>query len=851
MAGEGSKLATGWLELTVSTDGAQKSITDGVMPGATAAGDAAGKTFGNSFSKILGAGVIVGAVVLGFKKLYEVGSIFDDVADTIRVGTGATGEALDSLTASARKVGTSVPADFTAVGSVVADLNTRLGLTGGTLETVASQYLEAGRILDQEVDIQGTTAAFSAFGIEGDAVSSSMDNLFRVSQATGVGMNELAAAARAQAPALKILGFSFEDTISLVGGLDKAGLNSTAVMASMSKGLVALAKKGEEPQAAFKRVTAEISALVESGDKAAAIDLASGIFGTKGAVQFIGAVESGTIAFDDLMASTGAGQDTILGVAMETRDLAESWKMVKNNGLDIVAPAADALFALLGNGMGKLADLMGKLPAMAIGVKSLFIDGDFTASFREAFDVEEDSPIVNALFNIREGFVAFTDKLGPMFTILGPQLLTLWQAFSPLSLIFQAIGPQLPGLVSAFADLALTVGGILSGALVVALPLITDLSGILVDILGGVVTFIIPALTWLASVVSENADFLLVMGIIVGGMILAMRTWAIVTGVITALSYGLAGATYATGTAGTIVTGVTKVWTAGQWLLNAALTANPIGLIVAGILLLVAAIVWVATQTTFFQDTWAAAAKFVTGIWEALPGFFTAIWDGIVAGISWAIGFILDLFFTFHPLGILIKNWGAITEFFKTVMGNIGSFVADGISNIIGFFTSLPKKIVDSLSSLGGSMVDLGKNLIEGLIKGAGSILKNLGSFFLDIVPAFIREPFKKALGINSPSKLFAEFGVNTMEGYLIGVGSMEAETSKQMSKAVTLPDIAPFDYGNTTVESQTATVVPIGDADPPADPDPIDLSDSTINKLAQAIVGLTRIQGRQGTVVL
>src|SRR5690606_23953552 len=98
--------------------------------------------------------------VAGFKGLYEVGAIFDDVTDTIRVGTGATGKDLEGLTDVAKNVATTIPTSFEAAGSTIADLNTRLGLTGGTLETVASQYLEAGRILGQEVDIQATTAAF-------------------------------------------------------------------------------------------------------------------------------------------------------------------------------------------------------------------------------------------------------------------------------------------------------------------------------------------------------------------------------------------------------------------------------------------------------------------------------------------------------------------------------------------------------------------------------------------------------------------------------------------------------------------------------------------------------------------
>ncbi|MCG2963338.1 phage tail tape measure protein, partial [Escherichia coli] len=116
-----------------------------------------------------------------------------------------------------KNVGTKVPASFEDIGSVVADVNTRMGLSGETLDKVASQYLEAGRILGEEVDIMKTGAAFNAFKIEGEDVSGALDHLFRVSQATGIGMNELAGTVQNAAPAAQALGFSFEETAGMVG----------------------------------------------------------------------------------------------------------------------------------------------------------------------------------------------------------------------------------------------------------------------------------------------------------------------------------------------------------------------------------------------------------------------------------------------------------------------------------------------------------------------------------------------------------------------------------------------------------------------------------------------------------
>ena len=149
-----------WLPVLPSMRGFGPAL----VKGAGAEADKAGKSVGKRLGTAIGLGVAAAGagVAAAGAALYKVGEVFDEVSDTIRVGTGATGAALDGLVDSAKRVGQTVPADFEKVGSTVADINTRMGLSGDTLETVASQYLEAGRILGEEVDIGKTSAALNA-----------------------------------------------------------------------------------------------------------------------------------------------------------------------------------------------------------------------------------------------------------------------------------------------------------------------------------------------------------------------------------------------------------------------------------------------------------------------------------------------------------------------------------------------------------------------------------------------------------------------------------------------------------------------------------------------------------------
>lgn len=66
----------------------------------------------------------------------------------------------------------------------------------------------------------------------------------------------------------------------------------------------------------------------------------------------------------------------------------------------------------------------------------------------------------------------------------------------------------------------------------------------------------------------------------------------------------------------------TGVWTAAQWLLNVALTANPIGLVILAIAALIAIIVLIATKTTWFQTGWKVA-------WGAIKSAALATWHWI------------------------------------------------------------------------------------------------------------------------------------------------------------------------------------------------------------------------------
>ena len=120
------------------------------------------------------------------------------------------------------------------------------------------------------------------------------------------------------------------------------------------------------------------------------------------------------------------------------------------------------------------------------------------------------------------------------------------------------------------------------------------------------------------------------------------------------------------------VTAATKAWAAAQWLLNAALTANPIGVVIAAVAALVAGIIVAYKKVGWFHDAVDAAFKGIAAVgkwlWEnVLQPIFEKLkkaWQGVWLSIQYAwdkIGKPL-----FELIKVYINIWVAII---KTYIG--------------------------------------------------------------------------------------------------------------------------------------------------------------------------------------
>ena len=174
--------------------------------------------------------------------------------------------------------------------------------------------------------------------------------------------------------------------------------------------------------------------------------------------------------------------------------------------------------------------------------------------------------------------------------------------------------------------------------------------------------------------------------------------------------------------------------TAAQWLLNAAMSANPIMILVVAIAALVAGLVWFFTQTEAGRQLWAEFTGFLQSKWQYITDFFQTTWQNIT---QW-----------FSDAAANIQNgWNALTAFIGSIPGRIQVFFAgigqwfankfdearNGITsafnNAVSFVASIPGRILNALGNLGGLLWNAGASIMRGFLNGLKSVWGNITSF--------------------------------------------------------------------------------------------------------------------------
>lgn len=419
------------------------------------------------------------AVLDAGKYLYNLGADFDDAVDTIRVGTGATGDALDALNDDFEAVYKSVPTTMEDASSAIADYNTRLGLTGETLQGVSTQALQVSDMLGEDLSgvIEGSSQAFQQWNIDADGMGEAMDYVFKVSQSTGTGFTDLMNTVQQFGPQLQEMGYSFDEATALIGQLDKAGVNADEVMSAMKKSVSSLAKEGISAKDGINQYFESIK---NAGDATKATTIASEIFGTKAASTMAAAIRDGSLSVDDFAASMEASGETISGASTDTYDFAEYLQLMKQNLEVALQPMASTIFSQISDMMPTITDMLNEFIPIIMDAVSEALP--FVQEFLGG--------IADLLPSILPMIASLASSLLPILvnlvgTLLPPLLDLIQTIIPPLIEILQAILPPIASLLTSI------------------LPIITQIVSAVLPVMVEIIAALIPVLTPVLNLLVE------------------------------------------------------------------------------------------------------------------------------------------------------------------------------------------------------------------------------------------------------------------------------------------------------------------------------------------------------------
>jgi hypothetical protein len=144
-----------------------------------------------------------------------------------------------------------------------------------------------------------------------------------------------------------------------------------------------------------------------------------------------------------------------------------------------------------------------------------------------------------------------------------------------------------------------------------------------------------------------------------------------------------------------------------QWILNAAMEANPVGIVIAGLTVLI------------------GLGYLLIKNWDKVKAFLINLWNGIKTTFSNALNFIWNLFdnkyiqaalLIFTPLiglpVVIIKNWDKIKVFFSNLWNGITTVFVGAVEWIYNFVMNIWNKLKGIFDAIGGFFAKIfgGKN---------------------------------------------------------------------------------------------------------------------------------------------
>lgn len=623
---------------------------------------------------------IVGAAAASMVAWKEV----DGALDTIVTKTGATGEAMEELEKSFRAVAKTMPTEIQSIGEAIGELNTQFGLTGTELEEVTAQLLKFAQINEANVttSTQHVKEAIEAFGLSTNDLGLILDAVTKTAQDTGVATDKLFEAVVRGAPQLKSLGLDFAQATAIMGSFEQKGIDSSKALSYLSRAQVQFAKDGKT---LADGLTELVTKLQNTADETEALNIASEVFGTKGATFMLDAIRRGALDFEDFANAAKLAAGAVTETYEGTLDPVDKFTVAFNNlklvGSDIAALIQERLAPII-------EKLVEKLQGAADWFRNL-------------------SPEMQNTILVIGGLVA---AIGPLLIIVG-------KIASGISAIIGLFG----GFSAAAGGAAAAAGGATAaaGGLSAVIGALTGPIGIAIAAIAAI-TAVIVHLWKTNEEFRENVKA-------IWEQIKELFTVAFekIKSIIMTFYEGIKA--WWEEHSATILEVLNALWNTIATIFNTALGVIRglfdvfIGLFTGD---------WERMGDgvkKIFASLWEGIKNIVANAWNILKGAFSILWDSIA---GW-----------FNNLVSSAVNWGKnlISGFVDGIKSMIGK-VKDAVSGVIGAVSDFLGFSSPAKKGEGRNIVKWGYNMIEGFMEGMQKALPELQMSARAIVPTIKNE---------------------------------------------------------------------------------------------------------------
>lgn len=455
--------------------------------------------------------------------------------------------------------------------------------------------------------------------------------------------------------------------------------------------------------------------------------------------------------------------EALTGIWNNVASLVSSWTGLELPQFDTsqVEAGLDALVTVVGNVWDSIWAVVGSVVETISGVVDAVypIIEEFVSTLQSMGVGEAFSAIGEALLDVfssigqvAEALLGFCDDLG-----LGEMAATaLGDAVNGLSIVVQAVADvfgfvatAVETVLSGFTSLCEYIWGGLTEAatylqtiwdLIVALwPLVWEsICNTLTEIWNGIV----ETVTTVFTTISETATNIWT------GIQTVIET--VVTAIATIIATVL----------GTIQTTWDSIWSAISTTASTIWDAisSTISSVIEAISSTISSVLDIISST--WSSVWGAVSDTASSIWSAISSTISSVLDTISSAISGALSTIKSTW---------SSAWDTVKEKVTTIWDGIVSGVENGMDTVVSTVKGIKTKVVNAVSDAGEWLLDAGYNICSGLVSGIQNGISTVTTAIKNVCTSAVSAA-KDALGIGSPSKVFAEIGDWTMAGMTEGI---------------------------------------------------------------------------------